>query len=437
MENVMKRFYVMLILLATIACTSARAYACSCAGERAPCQEYWETSAVFIGTVINSRTVTSKEGEYDRQMRSVRISIDESFRGIEGAEAEILTGLGGGDCGFGFRQAQQYIVYAHRSETDQKLYTSICARTRLISEADQDLAYIRGLSKAKRGGTITGEVVKYVRNAEGGLANQPLTEIKVTIEGEKKYETVTDANGKYSIDGIAAGEYTVSAAAPQGLASRGEDRKVKVADRGCAEVSIWLESSARLSGRVLNPEGLPVPKAEIFMMEADKERYQGHWDAAYADEEGKYVFKLVPPGRYVLTVRYDGLSSQKGPFPTTYYPGVSDKSQAQVFKISEGQVIEYDLKVPPLPVEYTVQGTVLRKDGTLAPGARVEYVIDAVVYGAKVDDRGNFSFKAYEGLKLSVRALIEIEKGKYAYGNPVEVVVGPGLAPIKIVMNSP
>src|SRR5881409_1090518 len=91
--------------------------------------------------VIISRTLTVKNGPYPQQMRAVRISLDQIFRGVEGGEVEVLTGFGGGDCGCGFKQAQQYLVYAYRSD-DGQLRTSICTRTKSISEADDDLAYI-------------------------------------------------------------------------------------------------------------------------------------------------------------------------------------------------------------------------------------------------------------------------------------------------------
>src|SRR6185369_11608118 len=118
----------------------------------------------------------------------VRLSINQPFRGVEGAEVEVLTGFGGGDCGFGFRQTEQYLVYAYRSERNQKLYTSICTRTRLLFDAEADLAYIRGLAKAKPGGTISGEVAKYQRDANGTLTHPPLSGVKVTFEGPDKYE---------------------------------------------------------------------------------------------------------------------------------------------------------------------------------------------------------------------------------------------------------
>jgi hypothetical protein len=393
---------------------------------------------VFSGTVIESRRVTVNEGTYSHEMRAVRLSISQAFRGIEDAEVEVLTGFGGGDCGFGFRQTEQYLVYAYRSERDQKLYTSICSRTRLLADAKADLAYIRGLAKAQSGGRISGEVAKYLRDATGTLANQPLAGVKVIFEGPDKYEAITDAKGQFHVDALAAGEYTVKPITPAGLGVRGPDRKVTVADKGCAETSFWLESNAQLSGRVLNPQGLPVAKAEIFMIEADKEKYRGHWDAAYADDDGKYSFKFIPSGRYVLQIRFDGTTSQTRPFPLMYFPGVADKSEATVFAVAEGQAIEKDLVMPPMPREYEVSGTVTWSNGLAVPDARLGYEIpnEAIIYGAKIDDQGRFQFKVYEGLRLVMRAIVE-RKGQTFYSNWVTVSVANNPEPVKLVMIGP
>jgi hypothetical protein len=106
----MKHVYKFLAVVFLVVVTGPSALACQCAGEGKPCQQYWEASAVFIGTVIEGRLVNEKSGEYEHQLRAVRISIDEAFRGIEGAEVEVITGLGEADCGFGFRRTQQYLV---------------------------------------------------------------------------------------------------------------------------------------------------------------------------------------------------------------------------------------------------------------------------------------------------------------------------------------
>lgn len=436
----MKRIFIFFGLLALIGGAGTRAFACSCAGPSAPCEEYWEASAVFIGTVIEGHLANVKEAGYEHQMNAVRLSIDEAFRGVEGAEVEVLTGLGGGDCGFGFRRAQQFLVYAYRDKEDQKLYTNICTRTRAISEADPDLVYIRGLSKAKAGGTISGEVVRAHRNETGGSKNEPLAGVTVTIDGPQKAEAVTDAKGTFKIEGIQPGEYTVVPAAPKGLATRGPDKKVTVADRGCAVVYFWLESNARIGGRVISAEGFPVKNPALTLIDADKPRYQGHTDYAYGDETGGYSFKLIPPGRYVILLRYDGmLTSQHRPFPLIYYPGVTEKSQAHIFTITEGQTIDLDIKVPPLPAESEIRGQVVWPDGKPASTASVGYMIpnDSVFYGVKVDEAGRFSFKVYTGMTLNVSASVEVTKGKFASANSGSIVTGVNTEPLKLVLTPP
>jgi hypothetical protein len=430
----MRRMLIAIASVALLALSTHNVFACSCAGSSPPCQAYGEAAAVFVGTVIDSHNVTIKYGDIDEQMRSVRFSLDTAFRGVEAAQVEVLTGFGGGDCGFGFVQSQQYLVYAY--EFQGKLSTNICTRTRSIAKAQEDLLYLRGLGRAKPTVAISGEVVRSSRDENGTLANQPLAGISIAIEGPVRKEVTTDAKGQYRVQNLPAGEYLVKASLPEGLATRGEpEKKVTIAERGCAVVSFWSESDGQLSGRVLNAQGLPVSKAEIFISRYDKERYQGFWDAAYSDEGGNYRFKLVPSGRYVLSIRFDGMTSQQRPFPLTYYPGVSDKSQATVITIKEGEHLDkYDLQMLPLPLEYVVEGVVVWSNGKPALGAGVNYLTDAVVYAVKVDEQGHFSFKAYDGITVMVFASVAQKNGTYIQSNRVQVVAGSGLEPVKLIL---
>jgi len=75
----------------------------------------------------------------------------------------------------------------------------------------------------------------------------------------------------------------------------------------------------------------------------------------YSDKDGLYEFKAVPPGRYALGVRFDGLTSQNRPFPHIYYPGVENIDQATIVSIGDGEKVEkYDLILPPPPAEHSV-----------------------------------------------------------------------------------
>ena len=49
--------------------------------------------------------------------------------------------MGGDDCGFPFVTGQEYLVYAHGSPV--RYSTGVCSRTRQLSAASEDLAYLR------------------------------------------------------------------------------------------------------------------------------------------------------------------------------------------------------------------------------------------------------------------------------------------------------
>jgi carboxypeptidase family protein len=239
----MRWLFIAITVFALVALSAGSALACTCL-ERAPCQAYGETSAVFIGTVIDSRIITTKQDKYERGRRVVRLSVDTPFRGVRGREVELTTGLGGGDCGFGFVPNEQYLVYA--SEHEGKLSTGICSRTRSISRAAEDLSYIRGLANAKPGATISGSVVRNRQSKNGGYENLPLAGIKVMIEGQTKRKTRTDMKGHFRVEGLPAGPYVVKVSVPDGLDVTGvPEQKVEVTDRGCAVVEFWLDTAGK------------------------------------------------------------------------------------------------------------------------------------------------------------------------------------------------
>jgi hypothetical protein len=90
-------------------------FACSCAGTRPSCQEYWEATAVFSGTVIESRQVTVNEGTYSHEMRAVRISLDQAFRGVEGQRLKCSPGSAAAIVASGSDKRGSTWVYANRS----------------------------------------------------------------------------------------------------------------------------------------------------------------------------------------------------------------------------------------------------------------------------------------------------------------------------------
>ena len=124
--------------LAAISLTRADAVGCSCLWTPSVSQALSEAQAVFVGRVVSKRPTTrgtfweTSPGEFAYEFR-----VERSWKGVTGPSVIILTGAGGGDCGWPFELGGRYLVYAHDSEG---LRTNICTRTASIGEAGGDLA---------------------------------------------------------------------------------------------------------------------------------------------------------------------------------------------------------------------------------------------------------------------------------------------------------
>ena len=181
--------------------------------------------AVFIGTVTKITRVPTKVGLHEYSELLVAFAVGERFRGINVAQAEVGTGMGGGDCGYGFRIGETYLVYAHRNKEDAKLTTSYCTRTRPLAEATEDLNYIRNLSSAPPGGVIYGKVHKVNYSAkEGEDSRMPVSDAELSIEGgSSRLTTRTDMQGGYRVTGLPQGKYKVTLKFPKGLTDHAEN----------------------------------------------------------------------------------------------------------------------------------------------------------------------------------------------------------------------
>ncbi|HWS86465.1 MAG TPA: carboxypeptidase-like regulatory domain-containing protein [Pyrinomonadaceae bacterium] len=435
-----------LLLLALLA---REAGACTCAGDRAPCQAYWQADAVFVGAVVGETKFTADEGAYKHRMRLVRLAVEQPLRGVEGSEVEVATGWGGGDCGYGFRQGRRYVVYARRGEKDGRLYTSICARTRPLEEAGEDLAFVRGLAAAEPTGTVFGQAHR--RNyywKEGENVFKPVAGAEVTVEGpDLSRELKTDAEGRFRLGGLAPGKYRVTMKVPPGLfyeTAKGETRavssEVEVAARGCAQAEFYLEADTRVAGRVLEASGRPAADLRLQMRGAASDpRNINTFLYAKTDAEGRFEFKAVPPGEYLLGVRILGSVGEPLPYPRTYYPGTPSKEAASVVKVGEGERVgDLEMRLPPRLEEYEVTGTVVYEDGRPAPSASV--YVDQMEddrtgdhRSAQADESGRFAVKVYEGLNYKMSAYPRGATGPAAQSPWIDVPP-PGARPVKLVL---
>ena len=157
-----------LISLLFTGLTIQQASACSCVGESSVEESFRSSDVVAVGRVIQSDTDWIPDSARIKEMVAhgfladsldkrlygyyftrVTVQIEKIYKGhAEGDTLTVYTGMGRGDCGFRFRQGQQYVIYGHnKSYLDVLLdneslpngrnvyWTNICTRTR---EADQE-----------------------------------------------------------------------------------------------------------------------------------------------------------------------------------------------------------------------------------------------------------------------------------------------------------
>src|SRR5688572_9994354 len=128
------------------------ATACSCVSTMSgnpPCQSFWSAPVVFSGRVTGIDQIDVKIGDLGGfKQNLVRFSVSANHRGEIGPTVDVVTGQGGGDCGYRFETNQNYLVYAHKLE-DGTLSTGICSPTKPLEKANEDLQYIQRLASAK------------------------------------------------------------------------------------------------------------------------------------------------------------------------------------------------------------------------------------------------------------------------------------------------
>jgi len=116
----MKKIISILVLLFSIG-----SYACSC-NEGISTQNLFKSSdLVFTGKIINIKPyqpkVYSNGDEIIEEYSNVIVEIEtkDLFKGEFKKVIKIVTGVGGGDCGYKFMEGQEYVIFAN----DYGIYT--------------------------------------------------------------------------------------------------------------------------------------------------------------------------------------------------------------------------------------------------------------------------------------------------------------------------
>jgi hypothetical protein len=363
--------WILLITLLICTITLERVYSnppsFSCPGRflGPPCQDFGHANVVFIATATEVTTVpfpSSPHPDWQEYWKlTAKLSVEETFRGEVGSEITYE----GADCYYPFKQGEKYLIYAHKTADGKLSLNRDTTRTRLLSEAREDLEYIRNLSRMPDEGRIYGKAINFVKNVTlQGVSAPPtygvvLPGVKIVAEGMgHRYETVTDRTGSYEFKGLTEGSYKIRAFLPSHFS--GIEENVRVQNKGCSPVQLGIQATGIIEGKVLDDNGQPISNLTVSIFSNEGvtneilETIKPHYEPrATTDKQGRFSFHRLPAGRYLLAVNllkfYDRTNNG---YPRTFYPGVLNLSDAGTIILGDGgqkQNIEFKLPLVQVP----------------------------------------------------------------------------------------
>lgn len=192
-------------------------------------------------------------------------------------------------------------------------------------------------------GTLSGRV-----EIDVSRQRMPVRRARVTLTadaGATPSTTLTDTDGRYRFDRVAAGAYRVRAEKPGFVPMPADPARpsdppapVHVTAGDAAMFDVLMQRGAALDGQFVDDHGHPIPHLVVYAdrivgpaeSPAGVDRH-----AATTDDLGRFHLHTLSPGRYYLHA--------SPPPPASggelYYPGTSSTSQATVLAVAAGQTI--------------------------------------------------------------------------------------------------
>ena len=164
-------------------------------------------------------------------------------------DRELAVWTGVDDCGIKFQLGETYLVYAGEDEETGKLETSICSRTKRLSDAGPDLAYLHFFST---GGTMASRIEGSVTTAATKNPADRLDGVGMPVKGAivglawsggARY-TLSGPDGRFVFDGLASGKYELSVyddLFPDKVTILAGPQSVDIAQRSCAAPVLVVE----------------------------------------------------------------------------------------------------------------------------------------------------------------------------------------------------
>jgi hypothetical protein len=317
------------------------------------CDHPYDDDNMFVG-----RVVSLSEGDEQERGKVIRgymrgkavVSVEMVFSGkVEGVVELKLPQA----CWGVIEKGNKYIFHVRRMADGLYANKWSGGFDNLPSEDFNEVVEgIRALINGVRQPRIYGTLRRFdSRVVSGGVV--------VAENGRQKFESVTDARGRYEFRELPDGEYKVNPLLlPSLRPPDGSDRQprekydsfARVVNQSlCGErVDFLAWDNGVIGGRVEDADGKPVDYVEISLFNETLNTWPSYPSdkIVLQSREGKFAFINLPPAQYLLKVY---ARTEDGETLEFYYPGVLRRENARVIDLTAGvQLTDIRLKLPRL-----------------------------------------------------------------------------------------
>jgi len=301
------------------------------------------------------------------------------------------------------------------------------------------------------------------------LRGQPMRGVTITVQSQNPMEAnlplpraQSDADGRFRIPGIAAGQYIISALAPalvtegeqansfsiqnSGQSNRFPGVKISLAEGETIEnLELKLMRGGVITGQITDSHNDPVTETNVQLRRLnDRDIYVPfslpmNSKMALTDDRGVYRIFGLPAGKYKVSVGVPvregafALVTTRSYFPETFYPSVAEEAQAKIIELEEGQeVTDVSIQAADAKRAYELSGHVLEADtGKPVVGVNVAFgafnqtgrLVGSAFTRSRTEANGAFQILGARPGKLAVYIENTISPSEfYSELTPVEVV---------------
>ena len=365
------------LFLLAIVCVPG--WACSCVGYPSAKDAWLDSPLVFVGTVDKTDPKISGDRDiFGEQIAWARVM--EPFKGVQKDQLLELRDQQS-SCFGGYREGTALLFYLHPGRKQGSWVAPACHRSRSMSDAADDLKFLRGLPASARGNRVSGTVQLWDDDPVKGFhLSRELTGVRVRAVGDRSSdETFTDAQGLYEFRDLRPGTYTIKIDYPEGTTLRfpiayGAGLRRRTYTEGETQLEVTAESGngfdfnlasdTRISGHVLDPNGRPMKDVCLEIEPLQGNSTSGSRIFNCTKPDGSYLLDKMPAGTYRIVANRNGKMTAAAPIGRLYYPGTPELDKAGVLNVAAGQHLDgIDIHVSEFARRIELRGRLMFRDG--------------------------------------------------------------------------